>query len=229
MNIDILRERVGNRLADLHLNSFEAARRAGLGRDFVNDILNGRKKSVRTEGLRRLADALQCDAGWLIGDSDTPVFVASAPSEIVFVEADIAAGLYREHSIETVSIYERQKYASLLPPDPRHMSIDQFDVRILDEHVNRLAPNGHLLRCVRDTAWSEGMFERTSLVIIRRIRAGLAELTARRFIDRFGSGENEYVFYSDSDQFHLPLRIGETDDTIEIIGSVMFAYSLPPK
>jgi hypothetical protein len=45
------------RLKELKRNPFEAARLGGLERSFVNDILIGRKRSVRGENLERLARA----------------------------------------------------------------------------------------------------------------------------------------------------------------------------
>lgn len=49
---------VQRRLDQIGKNAFEAARDAGLGRDFVNDILNGKKSSVRGDNLEKLARGL---------------------------------------------------------------------------------------------------------------------------------------------------------------------------
>jgi hypothetical protein len=53
------------RLKELNRNPFEAARLGGLERSFVNDILIGRKRTVRGENLGRLARALDWDSGLL--------------------------------------------------------------------------------------------------------------------------------------------------------------------
>jgi len=52
------------RLNQLGRNPFEAARKGGLERSFVNDILIGRKKSVRGDNIGRLATALD----WTVAD-----------------------------------------------------------------------------------------------------------------------------------------------------------------
>ena len=52
------------RLNQLGRNPFEAARRGGLERSFINDILIGRKKSVRGDNIGRLATALD----WTVAD-----------------------------------------------------------------------------------------------------------------------------------------------------------------
>lgn len=68
-----LKDRVDERLRELGINPFEAARRMGegTGRDFVNDILLGRKKTVRGDNLDRLARALECEPSFLMSDYDT--------------------------------------------------------------------------------------------------------------------------------------------------------------
>jgi hypothetical protein len=57
---------VMERLKELNRNPFEAARLGGLDRSFVNDILIGRKRSVRGDNLERLARALDWDSAVLV-------------------------------------------------------------------------------------------------------------------------------------------------------------------
>jgi hypothetical protein len=57
---------VMDRLRELNRNPFEAARVGGLERSFVNDILIGRKRTVRGKNLDRLARALDWDARVLV-------------------------------------------------------------------------------------------------------------------------------------------------------------------
>lgn len=54
------------RLTELGVNPFEAARRGGLERSFVNDLLIGRKKSVRGDNIGKLAAALEIDTASLL-------------------------------------------------------------------------------------------------------------------------------------------------------------------
>jgi hypothetical protein len=61
-----LQRAVTERLKELKRNPFEAARLGGLERSFVNDILIGRKRSVRGENLERLARALDWDSRILL-------------------------------------------------------------------------------------------------------------------------------------------------------------------
>jgi hypothetical protein len=64
-----LQRAVMDRLKELNRNPFEAARVGGLDRSFVNDILIGRKRSVRGDNLERLARALDWDSGMLMDAS----------------------------------------------------------------------------------------------------------------------------------------------------------------
>lgn len=61
-----LKANVERRLQELGLNPFEAARRGGLERNFVNDILNGKKLSVRGDNLAKLAVGLECEPADLL-------------------------------------------------------------------------------------------------------------------------------------------------------------------
>ena len=64
-----LADLVQARLNQLGRNPFEAARKGGLERSFVNDILIGRKKSVRGDNIGRLATALD----WTVADMMTRI------------------------------------------------------------------------------------------------------------------------------------------------------------
>lgn len=90
---ETLKDRVGKLLEEHGLNPFEAARRGGLERSFVNDIMIGRKTSVRGANLAKLAKGLGTTAQFLLtggNDGDTPVARAEDPPTLP--EFDIRAG-----------------------------------------------------------------------------------------------------------------------------------------
>lgn len=66
-----LKSKVSARLAQLGRNPTDAARRGGLERTFIVDILRGAKSTVRGDNLRRLAKALDCDPSQLLPGPDT--------------------------------------------------------------------------------------------------------------------------------------------------------------
>lgn len=53
-----LQKIVGDRIAELDISQAEAARRSGLERTFIRDIVNGRKETVRGSNLSKLAEGL---------------------------------------------------------------------------------------------------------------------------------------------------------------------------
>lgn len=56
-----LQQLISNRLSELGINPFEAARNGGLERSYINDILIGKKTTVRFNKLGQLATALRLD------------------------------------------------------------------------------------------------------------------------------------------------------------------------
>ncbi|MFN3353496.1 MAG: S24 family peptidase [Brevundimonas sp.] len=81
---------MSRRLAAIGKNPFEAARDGGLERNFVNDILNEKKRSVRGENLDKLAKGLETTpAALLTGKFDPPE--AAAENQIIHVTDDLGA------------------------------------------------------------------------------------------------------------------------------------------
>lgn len=68
----LLKRRVEERLAALRTNAFEAARAVNFERNFINDILIGKKTTVRGPNLLKLAQALHCSADYLIREDASP-------------------------------------------------------------------------------------------------------------------------------------------------------------
>lgn len=63
-------DRLKERLAALDLSPNAASQKAGLGRDYVRDILRGRIKEPSALRLRRLSDVLQCSPEYLLGKEE---------------------------------------------------------------------------------------------------------------------------------------------------------------
>lgn len=73
----MIKERIQKRLADLGLNQFEAAKKAGRDTHFIYDLLEGKKKSIKGKGLEQVAEVLQCSIEYLTGASTE---IGSPPS-----------------------------------------------------------------------------------------------------------------------------------------------------
>lgn len=75
---ETMADRVRARLDALRINVYEAERRAGLRKGFVEDLFrtnaagNPKKSSIGGDNLSRLADALECDEGYLLRKQAAP-------------------------------------------------------------------------------------------------------------------------------------------------------------
>ncbi len=99
-----LAERIRSRLDALGLKPAVVAREAGLGPDYVRDVLRGSKKSISTDNAAVLARILQCDLNWLI----------TGEAEHVSSE-DVAAGLPSSEREETIAASSIENYLGKLP------------------------------------------------------------------------------------------------------------------
>lgn len=92
---ETLKDRVGKLLDERGINPFEAARRGGLERSFVNDIMIGRKESVRGANLEKLAVGLGTTAQYLLTGDGSDAVERKLPAdepEATLPEFDIRAG-----------------------------------------------------------------------------------------------------------------------------------------
>jgi transcriptional regulator with XRE-family HTH domain len=89
-----LKEIVARRLSETGMNPFEAARRGGLERSFVNDILIGKKLSIRADKANQLAAALDLPVGAIVASGA----VSAASSVAIPVMGRVGAGAKVEFS-----------------------------------------------------------------------------------------------------------------------------------
>lgn len=93
--MDRVRRIISARVAELDISQAEAARRCGLERTFIRDILNGRKDAIRGSNLAKMSQGLGIPLGSLIAIEDLPHTPpaepkAQRPTAIVWVpEIDV--------------------------------------------------------------------------------------------------------------------------------------------
>lgn len=71
-SLDLTRYRISERLARTGLSANDASRRAGLGLSYANDLLTGKSKKPVRHRLAQLAEILDCDVEYLLGETDWP-------------------------------------------------------------------------------------------------------------------------------------------------------------
>lgn len=168
---DQLRQRVQSRLNALGINIFEAERRAHMKRGFLNDLIIGKKHSLREKTLPAIADALDCDVEFLAGSQATPR--RSSPTETMTRVVGVAelgawreAGTFFGDPLPTIPI----------APDPR-FSPDQVRLFLVHgEHAAGLGITGGSLVWVLK---SDGPFREGDILLTRRRQNETEELAIR--------------------------------------------------
>lgn len=179
---NFIRDRIRDRLAATGLNPFEAARQAGHERTFLNDLLIGKKSSIRQSAIPQVAAVLDCDPEYLIGAQDTPR--RKAP------EAPKIAALAASGTVPLVAIAELGAWRSPaasgpisampLQPDPRYPADRQAAYLLRGSHaVSVGVTDGSVIVGVAGEAARDG-----DVVVARRSRIGEdgpeQEITIRR-------------------------------------------------
>ncbi len=224
-----LKDLVAARLADLRRNPFEAARLAGLERGFINDILAGKKRSVRGENLAKLAVGLDCDPEYLLGRQETAKTNFSRHAAgVVYIRGEVAAGLWLDAGLDGWDNCEYEP--SPFPPDSRYATASQFDLIVRGTSINRFARDGQKLRCLAADSFDYQKLQENDLVIVERYRGDLRERTAKRWRVR----KNRIELWPDSDdeRWQKPLKVdqetGTSDgDDIRVFGLVLYVYDTP--
>lgn len=208
-----LRSRVRERLDAKGLNPFEAARMAGLERSYVNDLLIGKKETIREKKLPALASILDCDPDYLTGAQDTPRRSGAGSGGMRMVGI-VEAGAWR-----SASSFVTTAGAFPIDPDPRFPSEEQQAYRVRGDHAVGLGILDASILCIATMAGLEAAGRKLhdgDVVLVRQSNGGLSELTARvyregregvRLSARPASGAEEFA------DFKLP--------DVEIVGLVL--------
>lgn len=184
---NLLRDRIRERLDALQINPFDAARLIPAERTFLNDLLIGKKKTIRASAIPRVAAALQCEPGYLMGTQERPRNVAPARAPAQTPEK---SPLARDPGLPLVGIAEagtwrlsaRSGPPQRLPvaPDPRYPAADQVAYLIRGDHAAELgAGDGSVIVALTGADFRDG-----DVVLVRRTRTSEdgpeQEITLRR-------------------------------------------------
>jgi hypothetical protein len=131
---NLLRERVQQRLSELDMNPFEAARLAKFERSFVNDLLIGKKTTIRQSKLPALADALDCDPEFLTGLQGAPR--AGGATGSIRLAGALEAGAWRG-----TDSFAAPEDTLPLAPDPRYPAHEQEAYLVRGDHAAGLGVN----------------------------------------------------------------------------------------
>jgi hypothetical protein len=100
-----LRQRVVHRLAELQRSPIEAAVRGHLERNYIRDLIAGKKLSVNQKNLPRVARGLDWTVPQLLGDEIVNPLHARIPSDITTIpEIEIRAGTVHDHGSQQAAL-----------------------------------------------------------------------------------------------------------------------------
>ena len=231
-----LKIRVERRLHELGITPAEATRRGRLSRTLIYDILDGRKTNVRSDNAVKLAEALDCDVGYIIGTQDEPRLSPDAgggdEAKLVRVYGDVAAGVWNESTSDGIFHPDQPSEWDVHPPvpfvpDARFKGLRQFAVRVQGHSINRVIPDGYFAVCV-PYSQARSSNQDGDVVVVERIRGGLRESTIKRLRRR----GNAWLLYPESTdpRYQDPIAFASDlaherdspDVTIEIAGLVIW-------
>lgn len=181
-----LADRVKKRIEELGTNPFEVARKAGFERSFINDLLIGKKRTIRPKRLAILANHLDCSVDFLtsghVGNSsvETEATDGAGLSRSAWMPlvGRIEAGTWRDPGFE-----EPVSMDIPLAPDPRYPAEDQIAFLVVGSHADALGINdGMIAVVVQERQPRLTKTENTGdLVVVRRTgKNGEVERSIRR-------------------------------------------------
>ena len=218
-------DRITDRLQALGLTPNAASVKAGLPRDAVRDILQGKSRHPRADTLLKLARALECDLSYLLDQEELSSDLHAPKREIeLAIRHEVAAGTWLAKDDQQ----SEHLGVGIGLPSKRFEKARQWLERVRGDSMNRLIPDGALAHVI-DVRDFKFRARHDDLVVVERTRAQGAfvertikqvaltpdglQLWPRSFSERW----NEPITLAGD------LKAGE-DATVAIVGLVIRAY-----
>lgn len=215
MGYDI-RVRIRELLDQKGLNPFEAARKAGLERSFINDLLIGKKQTIREKTIPSLAQVLGCDPEYLAGYQEMPRKSQIRDTSRISLSGVCEAGAWRDPSMPMPDFGELP-----IVPDPRYKADDQAFYLIRGDHAEGLGIiDGSVIGIVTSGALelSHRKIRAGDVVLVAREDSeGRIELSARQVDD----GENGFILVAKPSRGEIP-PVTQSKN-VKIVGLVLRA------
>lgn len=169
----ILQRRVKQRLEEMRLTARKASLQAGLGPDAIRLILSGRSKSPRGDTLLNLAQVLQCEVGYLLGEQETP-FSSATPLELPDGRIAGAMPLYIQNRVQLGWRLARQEpqevYASDILSLPQFLHLRQKLLTVTDDSFDQYFRAGTLIHVVSLRDHGDPSLRDGDIVVLVRYR-----------------------------------------------------------
>ena len=214
-------------MAELGLNAFQTAKKAGLGDSFVRDILRGRARSPSSENLLKLASALETDIGWLlyvdrdaVPASPKQDFVLNDKINTLKVIGVIQAGNFKDITmVDNETISEEIQ----IPSDNRFSKTIQYALKIEGDSMNLKFPDGTYVAVIGLIESGIELKPGMTVHVERTMGGGQYVETTLKEIQSI-NGKTELIPRS-TNPIHKPLVIeGGEDMEVQIKGVVIGSY-----
>lgn len=198
------------------LTAAAASRAIGRGKDYLRDILDGRKLTIKPDDLQKLRDLAQADKE--ISEQ------VAAEDEFPEIAGKVSAGVWIDVG---VAPSDTDRRLSPIPFDPRYPRRSQYDLCVEGNSINRFARDGALLRCVDIVGPGIEIRDGDYVIVRRTAGLGTVETTAKRL--RLTKTGRELWPDSDDPRYQTPIIIpngGEDGDIeVQIVALVLYQFS----
>lgn len=174
----MLAERVQQRLLALGISANRASVEAGLGRDYVRDILRGKARDPSADRLRRLAFVLRCTPEYLTGQTDevgTPRETSSPSAITLPILYQIRPG-FQPNDDGGLAV-PKDWPAQPLTTSPNREWLEY----VRDPERGWDVPPGSLLHVSADILFIESVMQGPRLLVVTRREGNLIERSVRMF------------------------------------------------
>ena len=244
-----LKERVARRLDELELGAITAATSVGLERTYIRDIVTGKKKSVSTEKLPVLAQALRTTVEYLTFRTDNPeprggrLRVVSRPTVTESTVEDLSSGdafnfAKVDGSVQAGAFLAVEAFDDDLgevisaPRDPLFPFARQVAHRVKGDSMNQAEPqpmrDGDYIICA---AWEDlGLKEKTGLNVVVQQTTADGQLRERSVKELRVFPDHVEFHPRSSNPVHKPIIVNRdyhTDDgkEVTILSLVRFVFN----
>ena len=217
-------QRLETRILTLGLNPYSTAKKAGLGADYVRDLLRGKVKQPSASRLRQLAVVLQCSPEYLMGIGDElgegpPDYENTAALEPVNLRIayEIKEGFFEGEAPHSLEKDASKWVLSAIPEGDEWLEMVRFSA------VPQIVP-GSYVHVIEPDKYSSWVSE---IAVVERKREGgsLTERSLRR-VDVQGEHARFGGLWTSAQRYTLnDLKTGSDPAYGRIVGVVVRGYT----
>lgn len=216
---------IERRLEQLGMSANAASIAAGLPRDAIRDILNGKSQNPRADTVMKIARALRVDPSYLLlGSREAPVRDGPRSEEVILpVRYTVAAGAWREE----LDYVDTSPAFHSVPPAKGLEHFPQWLESVDGDSMDKVIPAGSMVHVV-DTIAMHYVPSDGDVVVVERSRyQGALRERSLKQLELGRDGQLWLMPRSHNKRWRDPLPLqssqGEDDVVVQIVGLVVRA------